>query len=127
VKNIENIKSHIALFLLRDCFWIPKLNYFLRCCPFWKIKNYCEAFDEKIQSTLKQILNIKLSSNSWNQVSLPLDFGGLGIRIDRRTLSGSWSYYWQAKTVIERYFHICWRKQKTKKCHKNILSVSNFS
>jgi hypothetical protein len=64
---------------------------FLRCCPFWKVKNYCEAFDEKIQSTLKKIVNIKLSSNSWNQVSLPLDFGGLGIRIDRRTLSGSWS------------------------------------
>jgi uncharacterized protein with PQ loop repeat len=64
VKNIENIKSHIALFLQRHCFWIPKLNYFLRCCAFWKVKNYCEAFDEKIQSTLKKILNIILSSNS---------------------------------------------------------------
>jgi hypothetical protein len=79
VKNIENIKSHMALFLLRHCLWIPKLNYFLRCCPFWKFKNYCKAFDAQIQSTLEKILNIKLSSNSWNQASLPLDFGGLGI------------------------------------------------
>jgi hypothetical protein len=55
VKNIENIKSHMALFLLRHCFWIPKLNYFLRCCPFWKFKNYCKTFDEKIQSTLEKI------------------------------------------------------------------------
>jgi hypothetical protein len=80
VKKIENIKPHMALFLLRHCLWIPKLNYFLCCCPFWKFKNYCKAFDEKIQSTLEKILNIKLSSNSWNQASLQLDFGGLGIR-----------------------------------------------
>jgi hypothetical protein len=49
VKNIENIKPHIALFLLCHCLWIPKLDYFLRCYPFWKFKNYCKAFDEKIQ------------------------------------------------------------------------------
>jgi hypothetical protein len=57
--------GHMALFLLRHCLWIPKLNYFLRCCPFWKFKNYCKAFDEKIQSTLEKILNIKLSLYSW--------------------------------------------------------------
>jgi hypothetical protein len=38
VKNIENIEPHMALFLLRHCLWIPKLNYFLRSCPFLEIQ-----------------------------------------------------------------------------------------
>jgi hypothetical protein len=32
-----------------------------------------------------------------------------------------------AKSRNLRYFHISWRKQKTEKCHKFVLSVSNFS
>jgi hypothetical protein len=32
-----------------------------------------------------------------------------------------------ALITAERYFHIWWRKQKTEKCHKFVLSVSNFS
>jgi hypothetical protein len=37
---------------------------------------------------------------------------------------------WQIETcnkTKKRYFHIWWRKQKTEKCHKFVLSVSNFS
>jgi hypothetical protein len=29
VKNIGNIKSHMALFLLRHCLWIPKTIFFV--------------------------------------------------------------------------------------------------
>jgi hypothetical protein len=35
---------------------------------------------KKFNQPWKKLLNIKLSSNSWNQASLPLDFDGLGIR-----------------------------------------------
>jgi hypothetical protein len=28
--------------------------------------------------------------------------------------------------LLYRYFHICWRKQKTEKCHKIVLSLLNF-
>lgn len=70
----------MALFILRHCFWIPKFNFYMRCCPFWKFKNICETFDHSIKLTLENLINIKLSTSSWIQASFPVSFGGLGIR-----------------------------------------------
>lgn len=78
--NVMHIHPHMALHILRHCFWIPKFNYYLRCCPFWKFNSTCETFDTTIRSVLENIINIKFSLSSWQQASLPIAFGGLGIR-----------------------------------------------
>ena len=78
--NITHINPHMALYILRHCFWIPKLNYYMRCCPFWKFFSFCESFDSSIRSVLENMINIKFTTSSWKQASLPIIFGGLGIR-----------------------------------------------
>ena len=39
-----------------------------------------KGVDDSFRSTLEAITNVKLDEFSWNQGSLPLAFGGLGIR-----------------------------------------------
>ena len=39
-----------------------------------------KQYDLEIQNTLKKILNVQLTTRLWEQCSLPVKFGGLGIR-----------------------------------------------
>jgi hypothetical protein len=39
-----------------------------------------EKFDKVLQESLQTILNTKLDESSWNQASLPVTFGGIGVR-----------------------------------------------
>lgn len=78
--NIVNINPHMALYILRHCFWIPKFNYYMRCCPLWKFDTLCDSFDNAIKVVLENIINIKFTTSSWHQATLPVVFGGLGIR-----------------------------------------------
>lgn len=75
-----SIHTWAYMYILRHCLWIPKFNYYMRCCPFWKYDNICESFDNSIKLILENLINIKLTPSSWIQASLPIAFGGLGIR-----------------------------------------------
>jgi hypothetical protein len=93
-KLIEELKpkllrlaSHEAFFLLKSCFAVPRLQYLLRCTP---------AFDSPvlgnlsrtIRDSLSSILNIELEGDVWSQASLPVRWGGLGVR-DIESLAAS--------------------------------------
>ena len=69
-----------ALFLLRNCFAIPKLTYNLRSAPCFRHQNLLSEYDAMIRSTLESILNITLSDEAWDQATLPVANGGIGIR-----------------------------------------------
>ena len=62
----------------RNCFAIPKLTYNLRSAPCFLERQLLTNYDAVIQSTLQFILNITLSDEGWEQVSLPN--GGLDLR-----------------------------------------------
>ena len=48
-----------------------------------------QTYDKVIRGSLIDILNIQLSENSWNQDTLPVSKGGLGLRpASEVTLSG---------------------------------------
>lgn len=65
---------------MKTCFTVPKLSYFLRTTPTWRIGNEIAKIDNIIIEALVSILNIQLNENQWTQASLPVRFGGLGTR-----------------------------------------------
>ena len=79
-EHLKGIDSHEALFLLRNCFAMPKLTYFLRTSPCFTKPETLEKFDQIIKTSLQNILNIPLSETSYDQATLPVAKGGLGIR-----------------------------------------------
>ena len=78
--RLRNISSHCAYYLLKHSLTIPRLNYFLRCCPVWKKVDLLRIYDQKITLILEETLNCNLSREACLQSSLPVKMGGLGIR-----------------------------------------------
>ena len=78
--RLEDIGSHEALFLLRHCVAIPKLQYFLRSAPCFKNPQILEEYDIVLQDCLQKIINVRLDEEKCLQSSLPVKFGGLGVR-----------------------------------------------
>ena len=81
VERLVQIDAHDAIFLLRHCFAIPKLMYFLRSAPSFKFKDVLKDYDEHLRLGLENILNVQLDEESWVQSTLPVSKGGLGIRL----------------------------------------------
>ena len=80
VSRLEEIDAHDALFLLRNVFFIPKLTYLLRTAPCFLLPDVLSKFDNSVHSSIQKILNVRLEENQWEQCSLPVSLGGLGIR-----------------------------------------------
>ena len=80
VTRLNKIDPHQALFLLRNCFSMPKLTYFLRTAPCFLEQGILKNYDEIMRMSLVKILNIQMSDRIWNQATLPVSKGGLGIR-----------------------------------------------
>jgi hypothetical protein len=84
VENLLNkavfLSRHVAYTLIKNCLFIPKFNFLLRTTPFWKFSNYVNSIDSSLKSSLEKILNLRLTDLQWCQSTLPIRFGGLGIR-----------------------------------------------
>jgi hypothetical protein len=78
--RLSKIDRHSALFLLKYCFAMLKLTYFLRSAPCFLKPAILERYDTIIRNALVKILNVQLSEEAWNQATLPVSKGGLGIR-----------------------------------------------
>lgn len=76
--ELENY--HIAFFILKNCFAMPKLIFLLRSTPTWNHNDLINELDGAIRSTLESITNTKLDPNTWILSSLPVNSGGLGVR-----------------------------------------------
>lgn len=46
----------------------------------FKFKNLLAEMDHQIRTSLETILNLKFTEESWLQCTLPVKFGGIGIR-----------------------------------------------
>ena len=71
--------AHDCLFLLRNVVTTPRLVYTLRTAPCTGSKELV-LYDEVLRSTLSTTLNVDLSDGGWQQASLPVRWGGLGVR-----------------------------------------------
>ena len=77
--RLSYMPAHDSLFLLKNALAIPKLMYILCSSPCFdndELINY----DNDLRNMLSKILNIDLSDDGWEQASLPVRCGGLGIR-----------------------------------------------
>lgn len=83
LSRLSLLSSHAALFLLRNAFAIPKLLYLLRtapCSDSSELLNY----DDLLRGALSSLLNVELTNAAWDQASLPLRWGGIGVRSAHR-------------------------------------------
>ena len=82
--RLKQIDSHSTLFLLKNCFSMPKLLYFLRSSPCFLRTDILQRYDSIIKNTLANILCIKLDDPALDQAgpdqaTLPVSSGGLGL------------------------------------------------
>ncbi len=78
-KRLEMMPSHDSLFLLRNVLSAPRLMYLLRTAPCTGSPEL-EKFDTVLRESLSRTLNIDLDDERWIQASLPVRWGGLGVR-----------------------------------------------
>ena len=78
--RLSKINSHMALTIIRHCLFVPKFTFYLRSTPIWMYSNLMQNLDDLIRKTLSEILNCTFDDRSWTQATLPIRFGGLGIR-----------------------------------------------
>ena len=77
--RLKLLNSHDALVILKNALSLPKLLFHLRC-TFSGNHPTLALLDEELKSMLCQFLNVDLDDHQWDQASLPVKCGGLGIR-----------------------------------------------
>ncbi|XP_069181539.1 uncharacterized protein [Procambarus clarkii] len=77
--RIGALDAHDALYLLTRCLALPRLTYFLRCAPSFDSPKLTE-YDTLLRSITMKVLNLSLQDDQWDQATLPVRLGGIGIR-----------------------------------------------
>jgi hypothetical protein len=77
--RLHRLPAHEAFYLLKASFGVPRLNYLLRTAPTYA-SSYCSTLSFTIRDVLSNISNIQLTDEAWKQASLPVRWGGIGIR-----------------------------------------------
>lgn len=80
INRLNLLQTHYGYFILKNCLAIPKVVYLFRCTPLWKFSDLLHQLDMEMKSALEKITNTQLDAHQWVQSSLPVNFGGLGIR-----------------------------------------------
>ena len=80
ISRLNIIDPHQAFVLLKNSFAIPKMTYLLRSSPAYQQLDLLEEFDTAIRDSMSTITNIDFTDEAWTQVSIPVRYGGLGIR-----------------------------------------------
>jgi hypothetical protein len=78
--RLSILPAHVAFYILQHCFGIPRLTYLLRSCPTWKFLDKLQEIDLLLRLSLSKICNVQINDQQFLQASLPVRFGGLGIR-----------------------------------------------
>ena len=71
--------SHDALVILRAAFGSPVILHVLRSSPCFGHPSV-PHFDQILRNGLERIVNCEIGDLAWSQASLPIRYGGLGIR-----------------------------------------------
>ena len=79
-ERLRDLFRHDALTILRFALCAPKLMHLLRSAPCFG-HALLQEFDNMFRACLCSIVNADLSDSQWLQASLPVGFGGLGIRL----------------------------------------------
>jgi hypothetical protein len=78
-QKLLKLSAHESFFLLKSCFAIPRLQYLLRTAP-CSASPMTEHLDGVIRGVVSSLANVKFNEESWAQASLPVRWGGVGVR-----------------------------------------------
>ena len=85
--RLAKLSSHEAFYLLKASFGMPRLLYLMRSAPTFGSSDL-PPLSAHIRELLSGTLNVQLEDDAWAQASLPVRWGGLGVR-DVASLSAS--------------------------------------
>ena len=81
IERLHHLDAHTSIFLLRNCLWLPKLQYLLRAAPLYRHAGLLGQLDAVMKSAVISLSNVMLKEDSWEQATLPTRYGGLGLRL----------------------------------------------
>ena len=76
---IDKLDAHYTFYLLKNCFSMPKLLYFLRTSPRYLQNDFLERYDKILRNSLCMVTYVKLDDNQFSQAVLTAGKGGLGV------------------------------------------------
>ena len=74
---VEKLDAHYGFFMMKNCFSLPKLLFFLRTRTRFNRPALLEKYDKTIR--LSRVCNVIFDDNSRTQLALPAEMGGLGV------------------------------------------------
>ena len=77
--NVEKLDTQYGCFLLRNCFSLSELFYFLRTCTCFNHPALLETYNKTASDGLSKVFNVNFGNISSTQLSLPAEMGGLGV------------------------------------------------
>ena len=76
---IEKLDAHHGSFMLKNCFSLPKLLYFLRTSTCFNHPVFSEKYDKTVREVFSKVCNVNFDKISSIQLALPAEMGGLGV------------------------------------------------
>ena len=75
----EKLDAHYGFFVLKNCFSLSKLLYFLRTSTRFNHPALLEKYDKTVRDGLSNVCNVNFDDISSTQLALPAEIGGLGV------------------------------------------------
>ena len=80
-QRLRDVEPHCALFLFKNCLWLPKVMYFIRASPAYQNSSaILRRMDALLRETMSATVNVNFREDFWSQASLTVRHGGLGFR-----------------------------------------------
>ena len=76
---IDKLDARYGFYLLKNCFSMPKLLYFLRTSPCLLQNDLLERYDNLLRNSFCKVINVKMDDNQFLQAVFPAARGGLGV------------------------------------------------
>ncbi len=76
---VDKLDAHYGFYLLKNCFSMPKLLYYLRTGACFTEPDLLIDYDKELRQGLTKVCNVNFTEISFTQATLPAKRGGLGI------------------------------------------------
>ena len=76
---VAKLDAHYGFSMLKNCFSLPKLLYFLRTRTCFNHPALLEKYDKTVRDGLSKVGNVVFDKYSSTQLALPTSMGGLGV------------------------------------------------
>ena len=76
---VEKLDSHYVFLMLKNCFNLPKLLFFLRTTTLFIHPALLAKYDKTVRDGLSKVCNVNFDDISSTQLALPTEIGGFGV------------------------------------------------